>query len=41
MCDNENELDVRVTLVDNPGDDKQEPENSTIGSKCEADGDDE
>lgn len=41
MCDNANELDVLVTLFDNPGDDEQEPENSAMGSKCEADGDDE
>lgn len=41
MDDNTNELDTLVTLFDNAGDDEQEPEDSTMGSKYVADGDGE
>lgn len=34
-------LDTLTTLFDNAGDDEQEPEDSVIGSKYEADGDGE
>lgn len=41
MDDSTNELDTLVTLFDNAGDDEQKPEDSTMGSKYEADGDGE
>lgn len=41
MDDNTSELDTLVTLFDNAGDDEQEPEDSTMGSKYETDGDGE
>lgn len=41
MDDDTNELDTLVTLFDNAGDDEQEPEDSAMGSKYEADGDGE